>query len=124
MAKVRGGGVSKRVEVGVRAGKPQTNVISRDAVMHLGNQRGTHVTEQGDLKRPKVPLVERTAPQVPSGNAVATSTVCGVGGSRTVYRTGSQSQHGKVNPGSTPAHRELHGEYGPEVSTPGTTLKR
>ena len=36
---------------------------------------------------------------VPQGNEVAASTVCGVGGSRTVYKTGVQGQHGSVNPG-------------------------
>jgi len=121
---VRGGGVTKRVEVGVRAGKPQTNVISRTAVSHLGNKIGSHITEGGDVNRKKDRLVERTAAQVRSGNDVAASTVCGVGGSRTIYPRGGQGQHGPANPGSSPSPRDTLAEYGPEVSSPGSTLKR
>jgi len=118
-----GGGFTKRREVGVRSGPPQTNVISKDAVMHIGQMRGTHVTEKGDLKRPNYPLVERKAPDVRQGNAVAASTVCGVGGSRTIYKTGSQGTHGKVNPGSAPAAKDILSEYGPEHSSPASLLK-
>ena len=37
--------------------------------------------------------------QRPLGNEVAASTVCGVGGSRTVMRNSTQGTHGPVNPG-------------------------
>jgi hypothetical protein len=36
---------------------------------------------------------------VRQGNEVAAATVCAPGGSRNVYRTGVQGQHGSVNPG-------------------------
>jgi hypothetical protein len=115
MAKVKsGGGFNKRVEVGVRAGPPQTNVINKSAVAHLGNKVGSHITEGGDILRKKEPLVKGTASQVRSGNDVAASTVCGVGGSRTIYRTGSQGTHGNVNPGSSPPRTDILSGYGPE----------
>jgi hypothetical protein len=44
---------------------------------------------------------------VPQGNAVAASSVCGVGGSRTIIRTGGQGQHGPVNRGNPAPKGEL-----------------
>jgi len=41
------------------------------------------------------------------GNAVAASTVCGVGGSRTVMPAGGQGTHGPVNPGQPVPKGEL-----------------
>jgi len=118
-----GGGFTKRREVPVRSGPPRTNVISKDAVMHIGQMRQTHVTEQGDLKRPLYPLVERTAQQVRSGNDVAASTVCKPGGSRNIYPTGSQSQHGRPNPGSSPAAKDILSGYGNDMPS-NSMLKR
>ena len=36
---------------------------------------------------------------IPQGNEVAAATVCAVGGSRVVHKTGSQQTYGAVNPG-------------------------
>ena len=44
---------------------------------------------------------------VRQGNEVAAATVCGPGGSRNVYRTGVQGQHGSVNPGNPRPRGEL-----------------
>jgi hypothetical protein len=41
------------------------------------------------------------------GNSVATRTVCGPGGSRSVMPAGGQGQHGPANPGSPPPKGEL-----------------
>jgi len=127
MTKIKSGGgynSNKRVETKVRAGPPRTNIGDKTAVSHLGNAIGSHITGGGDVKRPKYPIVKGTAPQVRSGNDVAASTVCKPGGSRNIYKTGSQSQYGAANPGSSPTRSDILSQYGPEVSTPGSTLKR
>jgi hypothetical protein len=127
MAKARSGGgikMNKNVNVGVRAGPPSTHKISRTAVMHLGNKIGSHITEGGDVKRPRYPLVEGTAPQVASGNALATNVgKGGPGKGRTIYKTGSQGTHGRVNPGSSPARRDTLAEYGSDMPS-ASMLKR
>jgi hypothetical protein len=43
----------------------------------------------------------------PLGNAVAASTKCGVGGSRTVYKTSTQGQHGQVAGAHRPPGRSF-----------------
>jgi hypothetical protein len=86
-----GGGIrgNKNVNVRVKAGPPRTEVISPSGVAAIG----------ASISYPRQPLVKGTAPQVKSGNQVAAETVCGPGGSRTIYRTGYQDLHGKASPG-------------------------
>jgi hypothetical protein len=86
-----GGGItmSKNVRPKIKAGPPRTEVISPSGVAAIG----------ASINYPRQPLVKGTAPQVPSGNQVAAETVCGPGGSRTVYKSGYQDLHGKASPG-------------------------
>lgn len=50
------------------------------------------------------------------GNEVATATVCGVGGSRTLYgQAGTQSQHGPVAGKPAPQGKDILREFGPDV---------
>jgi hypothetical protein len=101
MAQARsGGGIKSSVNrsVGIKSGPANTRIIDPRSVFQLG-------TSQGDKLRPSgghtgqpttFPLIKGTGSQVPSGNAVAASTVAGPGGSRTIYKPGYQGTHGPV----------------------------
>jgi hypothetical protein len=88
-----GGGVNSRQHntVSVKAGKPQTNVMSPRAVNQLGNHLGN--------PRAVEPLKTGTAKQVPPGNLVALNSGSKPGQGRTIHATGSQAHHGS-NPGN------------------------
>ena len=107
-----GGGIrsNKVRQIGNRVGPPRTNVISPQAVTELGMATNW----------PRQPLVKGTAPQVRSGNDVAATTVCGPGGSRTIYKSGYQDLHGKVSQGEGKiggnAGKDILSEFGPERS--------
>jgi hypothetical protein len=80
-----GGGITsnKLVKPGVKAGPPQTNVVSQGAVSRLGSHQVLTKAQ---------PLIPRTASQVPLGNALATNVGAGgPGKGRTVLRAGTQS---------------------------------
>ena len=82
-----GGGINsnKFVRSPVSAGPPRTNVVSPGAVSQIGVRQ---VTSTG---KPD-PLITRTAPQVPLGNAVALNVgKGGPGVGRDVHRSGTQS---------------------------------
>jgi hypothetical protein len=77
---------NKRVDVPVRTGAPAR-----------GHNAG-RVGQYGSSVDPKA-VEERFKPMphggdIPLGNAVAESTVCGPGGSRTVMKSGAQGTHG------------------------------
>jgi hypothetical protein len=80
-----GGGISsnKLVNPGVKSGSPTANKINPGGAAQLGSSTIQNPT----------PLVKGTMNQVPLGNAVAPSTVCGPGGSRSVSKPGSQGTH-------------------------------
>jgi hypothetical protein len=103
MSKAKSGGgpnMNKNVRVPIRSGPPNTKVISPAASANIGISKGNHA-ESGTVRRPPEPLVQGTRPQVAMGNAKALDVGKGGPGSgRTVYRSGSQSQHGAANPGS------------------------
>jgi hypothetical protein len=64
---------------------------------------GDHVTGKGATGYKGETLYNRSAPTfdpVRYGNAVSATTQCGPGGSRTVYKTGSQGVQGNPNPGN------------------------
>jgi len=90
----------------------------------LGQKQGSHTTRAGESNYRGEPMhAGRSFNPAPYGNQVAASTVCGVGGSRTIYSSGSQSGgggHGSANPGNprpTPS-RHITG-YGPDYRRPG-----
>ena len=78
--------------MGVRPGYPDT----------LGNMRGSHVTDKGDLPAKPTPMQTVKPPiSVPLGNELATNVGAGgPGKGRTVMATGSQQMHGAPNPGN------------------------
>ena len=80
-----GGGISsnKLVNVGVKSGAATANKMSPGGAAQLGSATIQNPTQ----------LKEGTMKQVELGNAVAPSTTCGPGGSRTVSKPGSQGTH-------------------------------
>jgi hypothetical protein len=108
-ARSGGGATSNKLrQVPVRTGPPRTDKVSVAATGMLG--------QSINFQRPE--LIKGTAPQVPSGNDVAASTVCGPGGSRTIYKSGFQALTGKPSPGEgkigPSAGKDILSEYGPD----------
>src|SRR5262245_27775627 len=104
MTKTHSGGGRTPVGVGVRAGPATTNKMNVGGASQIGQAMGGQM--RGDShtsKNSALPMAAGRAAQVPMGNAVAASTKCGPGGSRTIYPTGSQMQHGPAVPGNAPA---------------------
>jgi hypothetical protein len=99
-----GGGATsnKLVKPGGKVGPPSTNKYNPKGVQQIGTAVDPLAVEK---------LHTGTAPQVPSGNAVAWATERKPGGSRTIYKTGSQSQHGPV--------RQSEPDYGKDVPATG-----
>ena len=98
-----GGGIRSRTVVHkpVRTGAAREH-IQKASVAQIGQRQGDHVTSRAgstgyrgeSLIGPKSPISE------PMGNEIAVRTVCGPGGSRTIYRTGVQMRHGEAAPGN------------------------
>jgi len=126
--KVSGGGIQSSVvkKVGVRVGPAQTNKISPRGVSQFGYAAGSRMSKSGSYgtESSSLPVKAGTAPQVPMGNAVAASTVCGVGGSRTVHRTGSQDRHGSPVPGNAPQGRDIFSQYPPETTSKASLVHK
>src|SRR5271165_7605715 len=87
-------------QVGMRQGKAREGIAPAFAAQ-LGAHLGDHGIE-GDTGKgnPATKMVQ--GPGMPSelGNKRAESCPAGVGGGRTVYRSGYQGTHGAPNPGS------------------------
>ena len=104
-----GGGIKSRVNVErrVRTGAPRER-IRHSGVAQIGQRVGDHVTNQGATGYGGInPFGAGQGYPSKLGNEVAATTVCGVGGSRTIYKTGVQSQHGAPAPGNPPPKGEL-----------------
>jgi hypothetical protein len=121
-----GGGIASRVvtERPVRAGSG-ARAAGPGGVGQLGQSQGSHVTRgEESTYRGDALFTGRGLNPTPYGNEVAANTVCGVGGSRTIYSAGSQSGssgHGSANPGNprpTPS-RHIIESYGPDYRRPG-----
>jgi hypothetical protein len=88
--------MSKQVEKNVvrkpvRQGAPRER-IRHAGVAQYGQAVGDHVTEQGATGYRGInPYTGKQGTLSELGNAVAERTVCGVGGSRTIHKSGSQS---------------------------------
>jgi hypothetical protein len=96
------GGGAKSKLVTTAHGSPLTRKVSPDAVANIGLSKGSHVTEKGgrEVTRPATPLYSSAAAPCCLGNEIAKNVGRGApGAGRTVYASGSQMQHGPVNPG-------------------------
>ena len=119
-----GGGIASRqhVEKPVRTGRGSKG-ISEGWVGQKGQLQGSHVTERGGREtsyRGEEKFTGKNFDPVKFGNEVALNVGkggCGTG--RTIYKTGSQDQHGAPAPGNPPAQgRDTLAEFGPESSRP------
>jgi hypothetical protein len=92
--------VHPKVQTGVRA-----RAISERGTSQIGQSMGNHITERkgtvdGAVEKVRGSLRPSGGPGgIPLGNELSAKTVCGVGGSREVMKSGSQGQTGPVNPG-------------------------
>jgi len=123
MTKSGGGYTSNQVvRPGVRSGPPNTNLISPRGVSQYGYAPGSTLKKDGSYttQNSALPVNQGTARQVPSGNAVAASTVAGPGGSRTVYRSGTQATHGPAAGPAPVQGRDIFREF-PASQSQGNT---
>jgi hypothetical protein len=117
MAKNAGGGINSRVvkSVSVRNGSA-ARVQNPRGVSQIGSNIGNHATGDGKILRKAVePVRGSSMPGVKLGNQVAAETVCGVGGSRSVMRSGSQGQQGPAAGKVAPQGRDILSGFGPDV---------
>jgi hypothetical protein len=105
-----GGGIKSRVNVErpVRTGAPRER-IRHSGVAQIGIRVGNHVTNQGATGYGGInPFGAGQGYPSKLGNEVAATTVCGVGGSRTIYKTGTQDVQGAPAKGDPmPRPKEL-----------------
>jgi hypothetical protein len=109
-----GGGITsnKLVRPPVKTGAP-SNKVNPGGVDQLGQKMA--------VKTAFEPLYVGKGAQAPLGNAVAASTVCGPGGSRTIMRSGSQAQHGAPVRSDQPQGRDMLSQFGPESRRPSSS---
>ena len=103
MSKNQGIQSRNKVSVGQRLGTGANRVHVAATNQRLGGKVGDPVTGKGATGYKGETLYNRSAPTfdpVRYGNAVSATTQCGPGGSRTVYKTGSQGVQGNPNPGN------------------------
>ena len=108
-----GHGSSQITERPVRTGSG-SHATTPGYAGQLGQKQGSHVTRGQESNYRGEPMHRgRSFNPTPYGNEVAANTVCGVGGSRTIYSSGSQSGsggHGPSNPGNPrPQARDILG---------------
>lgn len=92
------GGPNSRVVVNkpVITGKPG-RAINPAAVAQLGGVYGSHITERRETEYRGEKWLEGKRPvEQEMGNTIAAATKCGVGGSREVFKSGSQGQSSPV----------------------------
>lgn len=114
------GGIASRqhVEKPVRTGSGSHS--TRPAgVAQLGASQGNHITNKSSTNYRGEPLhnPERNFQPVRFGNEAALNVGkggCGTG--RTIYKTGSQDQHGAPAPGNPPAkNTDILSQFGPDT---------
>jgi hypothetical protein len=130
MAQARsGGGINSSVvkNVGIQGGSRTTQPVSPRGVSQLGYSPGSTLSRTGAFttQSSALPVFEPKKPNsVPFGNTEAAATVAGPGGSRTVYRSGYQGQHGAPVQGSSPKPVDLLSQFGSEVSDKNTLVRK
>ena len=109
-----GGGYGSRPHVDVRAPKAEPKPYAKRpaGVAQIGNMVGDHITNRDSTgyKGERMDRGRGYAPPVgPTDNVAA----CGVGGGRTIYKTGQQQQYGSGGE-QEPAGRDILSSYGPD----------
>ena len=122
MAKIiSGGGITgnKLVRVGVKGGSRSTQPVSPAGMSQYGTAQGGRIKGTGSftgINSAKNVFEAKKADATPMGNAIAASTVCGPGGSRTVYRSGTNAVHGPVAGPAPIQGRSIFDQFPPEVT--------
>ena len=114
-----GGGIASKqhVQTPVRAGTGSHSARPAGTAQ-IGTMYGDHITRQGSTgyRGEKLHNPEHNFQPVKFGNEVALNVGkggCGTG--RTIYKTGTQDQHGQPNPGNPPAKgRDILSSFGPD----------
>jgi hypothetical protein len=110
-----GGGLGSKNVVNPPVKTGSGSASTRPAgVAQIGNSWGNHTTNKGEsnYSGERLHNPERNFQPTKFGNEIAANTTCGPGGSRTIYKTGSQDQYG-TNPGDprpNPRHDALENE--------------
>jgi hypothetical protein len=110
-------GMNKNVQVPVKTGSGSTGI--RPSYTNApGSHYGDH-TIDGKSTGYRGPKREDSKSFQPSkfGNEIAASTVCGPGGSRSIYKSGSQGQTGSGG-SPEPAGRDILSSFGPDYKRP------
>jgi hypothetical protein len=113
--KQHSGGGKTPTRVGQRLGPTSATQVDPRNVAAIGAKRGDH-SEYGTARNhQQVPPREMgQMPQAPLGNAKALDVgKGGPGTGRTVYRSGSQAQHGAVAGSVQPQGRDILSEFSP-----------
>jgi hypothetical protein len=130
MAQARsGGGINSSVvkNVGIQGGSRTTQPVSPRGVSQLGYSPGSTLSRTGAFttQSSALPVLEPKKPNpVPFGNTEAAATVAGPGGSRTVYRSGTQQQHGPAAGPQPVQGRDIFGGFPPEVTDKNTLVRK
>jgi hypothetical protein len=102
MADKAAGGIASKVVTRkpVRVGT-QNRGLDERAVSQIGQALGSHITSRRKELTGVAKPLNINAPAIASklGNEIAAATKCGVGGSRTIMRSGAQGTHGAVDRG-------------------------
>jgi hypothetical protein len=102
MAKNQGIKSRNLVHKPVRTGAERRHVHP-GGVAQLGQKQGNHSTDGNVLANRGQPLFGPNKPiSVPLGNEVSARTKAGPGGSRTIYKTGTQCMTGAPDKGNPP----------------------
>jgi hypothetical protein len=111
------GGIGMNKQVNSRAPKaePRAHAVNPGGVSQLGNKVGSHVTNQGDTGYRGENLIGKRGYEPPGMISDPVKAV-GVGGGRTVMKSGQQAQHGPVAGTPRPQGRDILGAFGPEWS--------
>src|SRR5215469_784806 len=102
-----GGGIGMNKVTHRSAGKvePRANAYRPHGVSQYGQMQGTHVTRYGEAPYRGEPKRGGRGYEPPGMISDPVKAV-GVGGGRTIYKTGMQCQTGPVNPGNPPPNRQ------------------
>ena len=88
-------------------------------VSQLGYSVGDHVTNRAGSTGYKGEAMDRGPGYKPPGMISDPVRAVGVGGGRTIYKTGYQDQHGSANPGNAPAKgTDILSQFGPDYKAP------
>ena len=109
-----GGGLHSRQVTHRPHGKtePRTHAKHPGGVGQFGEMQGSHMTNRGESDYRGEPKRGGRGYEPPGMISDPVKAV-GVGGGRTIYKTGTQCQTGPVNPGNPPPNRQrdaLEGE--------------